>query len=213
MAPRVQRQRGSRRSSPASGESGTRTRNPWARSSGYDSRAALNCPTNRGRGKDPSAGAPPSPRESHRGGVQRRPVTGPQLRTPKSASQSVHPRSYEAVNTRVEAEAVHAFLGERDDFKRGGRAGEVFLSFNPDGYLRRTSPRVAPARRTTAPRGKARSRVAAAANPDGPFAGRAPASQRQRRSLFFFVLLPEMLGDRPYDPSPLLGLRTSRTPD
>jgi cephalosporin hydroxylase len=100
-------------------------------------------------------------------------------------------------------EAVHEFLGERLDFKHEAEQEKFFLSFNPNGYLRRTSPRAVPASCTSAPRRKARSRVATERR-----SGR-PSRQRGTRIaaatallVSVFVFLPEMLGDRPYDPRP-----------
>jgi cephalosporin hydroxylase len=81
-------------------------------------------------------------------------------------------------------EALREFLVERSDFSPDVDQEKFLLSFNPGGYLRRE-----PARRS------------------------APAVRREAKlvprlvcaalvALFVFVGLPELLGDRPYDPHP-----------
>jgi cephalosporin hydroxylase len=87
-------------------------------------------------------------------------------------------------------EAVRDFLRERGDFNPDTGQEKFFLSFNPGGYLRRVSPAsvqaLPVARSTVAPRRRALARVAAAV----------------ALLLLVFVGLPELLGDRPYDPRP-----------
>jgi cephalosporin hydroxylase len=89
-------------------------------------------------------------------------------------------------------EAIRDFLRERSDFEPDAQQEKFFLSFNPGGYLRRaavgSSPRAIPAaRRGEAPeRRRVLTRVAAAV----------------AILLFAFVGLPELIGDRPYDPRP-----------
>jgi cephalosporin hydroxylase len=91
-------------------------------------------------------------------------------------------------------EALADFLRERTDFKADADQEKFFLSFNPGGYLRRAS-RLAPPNLHSVPgqaedrpssRPKLYSRLAAAV------------------ALLLVVLvgLPELLGDRPYDPRP-----------
>jgi cephalosporin hydroxylase len=100
-------------------------------------------------------------------------------------------------------EAVDEFLGERRDFKHEAAQEKFFLSFNPNGYLRRTSPRAMPGSSPAAPRRKARSRAAAERRSVRP----TPRTRRRVAAatallIFLLVLLPEMLGDDPYDPRP-----------
>jgi len=89
-------------------------------------------------------------------------------------------------------EAIHDFLGERSDFEPDSEQEKFFLSFNPGGYLRRngvaSSPRAIPAVRRDdgTARRRALTRVAAAV----------------AVLLFLFAGLPELIGDRPYDPRP-----------
>jgi cephalosporin hydroxylase len=100
-------------------------------------------------------------------------------------------------------EAVHDFLGDRDDFQRGAEQEKFFLTFNPNGYLRRTSPRVGHPSRTTAPRRHTRSVPATAERTARPVRRRRTRITALAALLVFFsVALPEMLGDRPYDPRP-----------
>ena len=81
-------------------------------------------------------------------------------------------------------EALQEFLAERKDFSPDAGQEKFLLSFNPRGYLLRE-----PARRS------------------------APSARQERKlaqrlalalliGLFVFVGLPELLGDRPYDPDP-----------
>lgn len=76
-------------------------------------------------------------------------------------------------------EAVHEFLGERRDFKHEAEQKKFFLTFNPDGYLRRTSPRAVPTNCRAAPHAKRAAAQPQNADPCGPLAGRGPVSQRQ----------------------------------
>jgi cephalosporin hydroxylase len=100
-------------------------------------------------------------------------------------------------------EAVREFLGERGDFKHEAAPEKFFLTFNPHGYLRRTSPRARPTGSPAAPRRRTRGRAAAER--------RSLVPPRRTRTLVaavttlllaLFVLLPEIFGDRPYDPRP-----------
>jgi cephalosporin hydroxylase len=100
-------------------------------------------------------------------------------------------------------EAVREFLGERSDFKREAEQEKFFLTFNPDGYLRRTSPRAMPTNRARAPERKAHGRAAGGRRPVRPsHRTRVHVATAAALLVFLFVLLPEMLGDRPYDPRP-----------
>jgi cephalosporin hydroxylase len=105
-------------------------------------------------------------------------------------------------------EAIHEFLGERRDFKHEAEQEKFFLTFNPNGYLRRTSPRAVPTNRPATPRRNARGRAAAqrrSVRPSRRTRTRITAAMALLVSLC--VLLPEMLGDRPYDPRPSSWLR------
>jgi cephalosporin hydroxylase len=100
-------------------------------------------------------------------------------------------------------EAVEEFLGERRDFKHESAQEKFFLTFNPNGYLRRTSTRAAPTNRPGTPRRRASDRVAPQRRPvrrSRPILTRVAAAAALLVALF--VLLPELLGDRPYDPRP-----------
>jgi len=93
-------------------------------------------------------------------------------------------------------EAVRDFLRERSDFKPDTEQETFVLSFNPGGYLRRSS-RSSPQHR----------------RPD-PVGSEAWPSTRRRHAVFvrlaatiallalIFVAVPELLGDWPYDPRP-----------
>jgi cephalosporin hydroxylase len=100
-------------------------------------------------------------------------------------------------------EAVREFLRDRSEFKAEAEQEKFLLSFNPSGYLRRVSPRVSPGNPLRAP-------VQADVPPSRP---RRPPTVRPRQALrgfaaalgisvLLFVGLPEVLGDRPYDPEP-----------
>jgi cephalosporin hydroxylase len=96
-------------------------------------------------------------------------------------------------------EAVQEFLRERDDFEVDEEQEKFLLSFNPGGYLRRR------------PAGQG-------ALPEAPVvpldARRRRAEEREPSSrlpriaaavafvLLVFLILPELIGDRPYDPRP-----------
>jgi cephalosporin hydroxylase len=98
-------------------------------------------------------------------------------------------------------EAVREFLGERGDFESDDGQQKFLLSFNPSGYLRRgvsppsTSRDLRPLR--ALPR---------------PMSRRRGAGRRSQvlssvvlaviLFLVFLVAVPEMFGDRPYDPEP-----------
>ena len=101
-------------------------------------------------------------------------------------------------------EAVHEFLGDRDDFKREAGQEKFFLTFNPNGFLRRTSPAVAQPSRRRAPRRHNRSLPAAGRRAARP--ARRPGARTGVLAaallVFLLLVLPEMLGDRPYDPRP-----------
>ena len=88
-------------------------------------------------------------------------------------------------------EAVRDFLGEREDFKADAEQQKFFLSFNPGGYLRRTPSRISPARDRPHSRRKAGRRELVLS-----FAAAVAVL------LLLLVGVPEMLGDRPYDPEP-----------
>jgi cephalosporin hydroxylase len=85
-------------------------------------------------------------------------------------------------------EAIRDFLRERSDFEPDAEQEKFFLSFNAGGYLRRaavgSTPRAIPAAR----RGQALAlaRIAAVV----------------ATLVFVVVGLPELIGDRPYDPRP-----------
>ena len=99
-------------------------------------------------------------------------------------------------------EAVREFLEERSDFRPDAEQEKFFLTFNPGGYLRRTPSRQFRAGHRPVP-SVARRR------------GRHTAVTAERRRsapvrvvaalallLFVLVALPELLGDKPYDPEP-----------
>jgi cephalosporin hydroxylase len=97
-------------------------------------------------------------------------------------------------------EAVRDFLGERSDFRPDHEQEKFFLSFNPGGYLRRrSSPPAASRRPARAPGRRAGSRRHVPAR-------RSPVHTRIAVAvvllLLCFVALPELFGDRPYDPEP-----------
>jgi cephalosporin hydroxylase len=87
-------------------------------------------------------------------------------------------------------EAVQEFLRERDDFEVDEGQEKFLLSFNPSGYLRR---------RATGQRALREVGRAVRKEPS-PWAPRIAAAV----ALVFlvFVVLPEIVGDRPYDPRP-----------
>jgi len=100
-------------------------------------------------------------------------------------------------------EAVQEFLGERRDFKPEAEQEKFFLTFNPNGYLRRTAPRSRPATSRAAPRRKAHGRAGPERRPARPHRRlRARIAAIAALLLCVFVLLPEVFGDRPYDPRP-----------
>ena len=93
-------------------------------------------------------------------------------------------------------EAVRDFLRERSDFKPDGEQEKLFLSFNPSGFLRRSPSRLSPTYLRSLPTQAV-----------------APVSMSNRKTLprvaaaiallvLIFVALPEIFGDRPYDPRP-----------
>jgi cephalosporin hydroxylase len=93
-------------------------------------------------------------------------------------------------------EAVQEFLQERAEFEPDAEQEKFLLSFNPGGYLRRRS-----AGQVT------RARTIPAAQPHaGRAAGRSRSLPRVAAAvaviLLVFVGLPEIFGDRPYDPKP-----------
>jgi cephalosporin hydroxylase len=81
-------------------------------------------------------------------------------------------------------EALHDFLEERTDFSTDTAQEKFLLSFNPSGYLRR-EPARRPAANTRRERKLAPRLITAVL-----------------AAAFVFVALPEVLGDRPYDPHP-----------
>jgi cephalosporin hydroxylase len=95
-------------------------------------------------------------------------------------------------------EAVQAFLQERAEFEPDAEQEKFLLSFNPSGYLRRRSTgqvaRSKANRSTQAHAGRAREK------------GRSRSLPRIAAAaavvFLFLVGLPEILGDRPYDPKP-----------
>jgi cephalosporin hydroxylase len=93
-------------------------------------------------------------------------------------------------------EALRDFLRERNDFKPDAEQEKLFLSFNPSGFLRRSPSRLSSANLHRVPREVV-----------------APASMSHRKTLarvaaaiallvLILVGVPEIFGDRPYDPRP-----------
>ncbi len=97
-------------------------------------------------------------------------------------------------------EAVRDFLVERSDFKPDAEQEKFFLSFNPGGYLRRSSRLSPPELRPAAAHAEA-----------FPASGRNTVVARFVAAIallvLFFVGLPEVFGDRPYDPRPTAWTR------
>jgi cephalosporin hydroxylase len=89
-------------------------------------------------------------------------------------------------------EAIDDFLRERTDFAPDAEQEKFFLSFNPGGYLRRSD------------NGSALRAIPAARHDEST--GRRPVLTRVAAAvalaLFVFVGIPELIGDRPYDPRP-----------
>ena len=83
-------------------------------------------------------------------------------------------------------EAVRDFLAEQNEFALDTEKEKFFLTFNSGGYLRRMPTRLAAPRGPVRARPRMRRRIAAAA----------------AVFVFVFVGLPELMGDRPYDPEP-----------
>lgn len=103
-------------------------------------------------------------------------------------------------------EALRDFLEERRDLEPDAGMEKFFLSFNSGGYLRKVAAPGAAPTMTHRPRGARRTYPG----------GRRPRGRRHPvRALvaaaaaiaFLFVGLPELLGDKPYDPRPTAWVR------
>jgi cephalosporin hydroxylase len=101
-------------------------------------------------------------------------------------------------------EALREFLGEREDFTPDAEQEKFFLSFNPNGYLRRAPCRSSGAGARAGGAHVEVERPNKGASRRGAARHEWPARVALATVLIALatVAIPEILGDRPYDPRP-----------